>query len=421
MLRWKKRDEGFEWRQYVRTTIKLRREARREKAEELGRQAAEGARAAGQAAGALAASGAGKIASGAKALGERSGDIAVAGLGLAGLLLGRMAGALARAAAPALDVLGRPGVAGPLALCGVIGIGAGLLRVWLAGRGLDSEAQAALAIGAACLALGIVPAMILGHSRIGPLASLGRGGRLVLAGGGLLLAGAMVLPMLGGRIALPKMPGMPSLPGLSLGGGTVVEGTVSVEAAELLRVGSVLVRLEGVESPDLAQRCQRRGSRSAWPCGEAAEDATQRLVRGKRVRCETGAADAKGVASGRCKAGEIDIAAALVRGGHVFAASGLMAPYSGEEQHAREAKAGLWAGEEPERPEAWRQRLWGEASAKAPDGCPIKGEIRGGKRLYVLPWQARYPRARIDTRRGERWFCSEADAVAAGWTVSGRG
>jgi hypothetical protein len=38
-----------------------------------------------------------------------------------------------------------------------------------------------------------------------------------------------------------------------------------------------------------------------------------------------------------------------------------------------------------------------------------------GARIYHVPGTAGYAQTRIDERRGERWFCSEAEARAAGW------
>jgi ssDNA-binding Zn-finger/Zn-ribbon topoisomerase 1 len=49
-------------------------------------------------------------------------------------------------------------------------------------------------------------------------------------------------------------------------------------------------------------------------------------------------------------------------------------------------------------------------------GCPIKGNISGsGERIYHLPGQKYYAATRINWFRGERWFCSETAAQAAGW------
>ena len=48
--------------------------------------------------------------------------------------------------------------------------------------------------------------------------------------------------------------------------------------------------------------------------------------------------------------------------------------------------------------------------------CPIKGNVsRSGERNYHMPWQSTYARVKIDEKNGERWFCSEADARAAGF------
>jgi hypothetical protein len=52
-------------------------------------------------------------------------------------------------------------------------------------------------------------------------------------------------------------------------------------------------------------------------------------------------------------------------------------------------------------------------------GCKIKGNINiTGARIYHVPGQAYYSSAMISARKGERWFCSEGEAVAAGWRRS---
>jgi hypothetical protein len=51
--------------------------------------------------------------------------------------------------------------------------------------------------------------------------------------------------------------------------------------------------------------------------------------------------------------------------------------------------------------------------------CNIKGNISAtGERIYHLPYQRYYAVTRISLLRGERWFCSEAEARAAGWRRS---
>jgi endonuclease YncB( thermonuclease family) len=54
--------------------------------------------------------------------------------------------------------------------------------------------------------------------------------------------------------------------------------------------------------------------------------------------------------------------------------------------------------------------------AEPDSGCRIKGNInRKGERIYHLPGSHGYDDTRIDTAKGERWFCSEEEARAAGW------
>ena len=80
----------------------------------------------------------------------------------------------------------------------------------------------------------------------------------------------------------------------------------------------------------------------------------------------------------------------------------------------------------------WRrgERLAGAATAAQPAAprpaaqqgsgrCTIKGNIaKSGTRIYHMPGGRFYDQTRIDTSRGERWLCSEAEVRAAGWRRS---
>ncbi len=56
-------------------------------------------------------------------------------------------------------------------------------------------------------------------------------------------------------------------------------------------------------------------------------------------------------------------------------------------------------------------------TSAAKPGCIIKGNISvaTGKKLYHLPGMRNYEVTIIDLAKGERWFCSEAEAQANGW------
>ncbi len=54
--------------------------------------------------------------------------------------------------------------------------------------------------------------------------------------------------------------------------------------------------------------------------------------------------------------------------------------------------------------------------------CRIKGNVSidTGERIYHVPGQMFYAKTHISPEYGERWFCSEAEARAAGWRRSRR-
>ncbi len=54
--------------------------------------------------------------------------------------------------------------------------------------------------------------------------------------------------------------------------------------------------------------------------------------------------------------------------------------------------------------------------------CQIKGNIsiRSGEHIYHVPGQEYYLATKISPQYGERYFCSEADARAAGWRKARR-
>ena len=65
-----------------------------------------------------------------------------------------------------------------------------------------------------------------------------------------------------------------------------------------------------------------------------------------------------------------------------------------------------------------------DASASAAHGawsCLIKGNVSSsGERIFHVPGAQHYEETKISEQKGERWFCTETEAVAAGWRKSKR-
>ena len=244
--------------------------------------------------------------------------------------------------------------------------------------------------------------------------------RLPALSGTAAVAAAALLVVAGGTAWLATGAGLSrlaSVTGLPIGGKSL-QGRAYPVGADTLRIGATTVKLTGIDPPEAEQRCGTAAR--GWRCAAAAEAALSRLAGGRTVTCRLGAADGPDRVLGQCALGDSDIGAELVRQGYVFAHGGLLARYASQEREARSAKAGMWAAGDAERPTAYRAKLWEEAKRRAPEGCPIKGQVAGSARTYVLPWSPDYDRARVQKTRGERWFCSEQEAEAAGFKAAQR-
>ncbi|MGM0583236.1 MAG: thermonuclease family protein [Pseudomonadota bacterium] len=201
-----------------------------------------------------------------------------------------------------------------------------------------------------------------------------------------------------------------------------VAGPARVIDGDTLEVAGRSVRLEGIDAPEIDQTC-RDASGARYPCGRLAAKTLAGLVSGKRVRCEGPGPDPRGRLVAVCHAGGRDLGGALTRAGWTLAFRKFSARYIPQEEAARARGVGLWAGSFTD-PWAWRadrreaERAAGRARAerrRANGECVIKGNISGNGRIYHMPGQRWYARTRISPGKGERWFCSEAEARAAGW------
>jgi endonuclease YncB( thermonuclease family) len=182
------------------------------------------------------------------------------------------------------------------------------------------------------------------------------------------------------------------------------------------------VRLFGVDAPEGRQDCTRDGR--PWRCGDAAAAELRRLVGGGTISCRQQDIDSYGRIIARCSSsGTPDLAAAMARAGMAVAYRRYSNDYVDEEREAKAARRGIWASEFTP-PEEWRRNEGGAQTSdeRAPPatprrrGCNIKGNInREGERIYHTTDSRSYGETEIDEARGERWFCTEAEARREGW------
>lgn len=167
------------------------------------------------------------------------------------------------------------------------------------------------------------------------------------------------------------------------------------------------------DTPEQARKCKKANGGS-WRCGVEVTKALRAIVLGANVSCDNRGRGDQGRIIAVCHAGNININEQLVRQGLAWAFVKFSKDYVGLEEAARSAGIGVWQAV-TESPWDFRARRWEVAKQIAPEGCPIKGNITSRGHIYHAPWSPWYKRTKINLAKGERWFCSEAEALNAGW------
>lgn len=196
-----------------------------------------------------------------------------------------------------------------------------------------------------------------------------------------------------------------------------ISGSASVIDGDTIKLGPLSIRIHGIDAPEQGQTCQQRNGRP-WDCGSAATAALADMIKGLSLDCVPFETDAYGRIIARCLAGNRDLGREMAALGLAWAYREYSEDYVEVEGGARSQGLGIWQGT-AQAPWDYRANRWERAVADAPGGCPIKGNISAkGERIYHTPWSSAYAKTQIDEAQGERWFCDEAEAVAAGWRAA---
>lgn len=176
--------------------------------------------------------------------------------------------------------------------------------------------------------------------------------------------------------------------------------------------GNTKVRYIGINSPEASQ------------CfGFEASQANKNLTEGKQVKLEYDVQhlDKYGRTLAYVWSENTFVNEELVREG--FAQVSTYPPnvkyvevFKKAEREARENNRGLWA---PNVCTNSASPLPVQGIQTQSRDCQIKGNINSkGEKIYHVPGQRYYEKTQVDEGAGERWFCSEREAEAAGWRKS---
>jgi endonuclease YncB( thermonuclease family) len=208
-----------------------------------------------------------------------------------------------------------------------------------------------------------------------------------------------------------------------------IMGRASVVDGDTIEIHGRRIRLFGIDAPESDQSCMVQGKASR--CGQHAAIALADEIGSRVVNCQPKGRDRYGRIVAVCLVGGEDINAWMVAQGWALAYRYYSTNYISQEQRASKLKLGIWQGEfvppwdwrrdkRPQRPDLQRSENILSNGAIS-HNCEIKGNVsQNGARIYHIPGDEYYSRTKIDVAKGERWFCNEAEAQAAGWRRSRR-
>lgn len=202
-------------------------------------------------------------------------------------------------------------------------------------------------------------------------------------------------------------------------GAETLTGRAAVVGGDTIEIAGARIRLYGIDAPESDQPCFIDGQQVR--CGDQAAQALAGRIGNQTVTCKPRERDRAGLVVAVCKADGEDLGGWMVRQGWALAHRRVSSDYVREERRAEKEQLGVWRGYFV-KPWDWRRgKRMTVHSNPADPACVIKGNItQTGKRVYHVPGGQYYGPAIIEPDRGERWFCSEADARDAGWRKSPR-
>jgi len=211
-----------------------------------------------------------------------------------------------------------------------------------------------------------------------------------------------------------------------------ISGIPTITDGDTVVIAGQKIRLLDMDAPETDQFCLDNEG-AAWTCGIAAREALRRYAGGREWTCESNSRDRYDRLLAFCVLDGESISRWMVREGWAMSpiTRGYSHRYDSDELAARNEKVGLWSGAFIALWE-WRarncktivlgavsvpidavQKLCGSPDIPPNPSCTIKATQRKGKCTYHLDSGHYYGKIRI-TGNYKRWFCSEAEAEAAG-------
>lgn len=123
----------------------------------------------------------------------------------------------------------------------------------------------------------------------------------------------------------------------------IITGYAHIIDGDSLKINGVMIRFHGSDAPELGQPCWR--GETQYHCGQTAKKYLTSLVGNKPVTCQTRKKGRYGRIIAKCyNHNGHDIQALMVLNGHAIAYLYYSKDYEIQQNEAKKAKRGIWAG-----------------------------------------------------------------------------
>ena len=138
-------------------------------------------------------------------------------------------------------------------------------------------------------------------------------------------------------------------------------GFPKVIDGDTLHIKSHKIRLEGIDAPEMQQRCKKPylqiiifSFQKKYNCGQISKKKLENKIGNKKVKCLVSGKDRYKRYLAKCLKGSTNLNKWMVRNGYAIAYRKYSKLYVLDEKFAKEEKLGLWEGTFI-RPEKWRK------------------------------------------------------------------
>lgn len=135
----------------------------------------------------------------------------------------------------------------------------------------------------------------------------------------------------------------------------IESNSVRVVDGDTVVIDNIKIRLQGIDAPELNQKCKFYQTNELYACGEGAKNFLITLIDNHTVKCLRKGIDRYGRVLAYCFVGDLNLNKEMIRSGNAVAYRKYDDSFVIDEIFAKKEKKGIWSSAFDE-PEKWRMK-----------------------------------------------------------------